>query len=194
MPYLTTNRNGTPTAVPADNIIAANFFVAGGGANGGCWDNDDGSSFYAAHDNFCVYGGHKSDFDGHAKRSVGNLFAYANVYGARCLSISLPLADPTGLWAEGFVNNTCVLADAGDTYLNMDGCSPTDPTFGLRMLVGNNSVYAPGADVMVSCGKSMPFSQWQAYGLDKGTTVGDAPASATIIGWAAALLGLPQPA
>ena len=64
VPYLTTIRNGTVSPIMADNVISSNLMVAGGGANGGAIDNDDGSSFYSIHDNFFVYGGHKSDFDG----------------------------------------------------------------------------------------------------------------------------------
>lgn len=45
--------------------LSGNFFVANYGANGGAADNDDGSSRYHIHRNFWVYGGSKSDFDGH---------------------------------------------------------------------------------------------------------------------------------
>eukprot|EP01052_Picozoa_sp_SAG31_P000209 SAG31_NODE_7_length_42755_cov_130.245728_5_plen_89_part_00 len=75
-------------------------------ADGGCYDNDDGSSWYLEQNNFCVYGGMqpalpleslfpllsekflriisipgmKSNFEGHNKRSSGNVHAYASVY------------------------------------------------------------------------------------------------------------------
>ena len=42
----------------------SNFIVANYAADGGCLDNDDGSSWYKIHHNFCVFGGHKGDFDG----------------------------------------------------------------------------------------------------------------------------------
>ena len=73
VPYLFNWPNGTSAEglKPQYDEIAFNFMVAGGGANGGALDHDDGSSFYHDHDNFFVYGGHKSDFDGHSKRSVG---------------------------------------------------------------------------------------------------------------------------
>ena len=41
--------------------LSFNFIVAGGGANGGSFDHDDGSSFYHDHDTFEVYGGHKCE-------------------------------------------------------------------------------------------------------------------------------------
>lgn len=60
-------------------------------ANGGSIDNDDGSSRYLIHHNVFVYGGHKSDFDGHSKASYNNLNAYAQVYGDKCVGIAIPL-------------------------------------------------------------------------------------------------------
>jgi hypothetical protein len=53
-------------------------------------------------------------------------------------------------------------------------------------------VYAPNASVVISCGKSLTFTEWAATGLDVGTTLADLPPSSTIIGWAAELLGIPQ--
>jgi hypothetical protein len=69
--------------VPAANIINRNFMVANYGSNGGCVDNDDGSSFYNITNNFFVFGGHKSDFNGHSKLSWGNVNVYPT---ARCSS------------------------------------------------------------------------------------------------------------
>ena len=65
VPYYFPWPNGTisPGIKPQYDELAFNFIVAGGGANGGAFDHDDGSSFYVDHDNFEVYGGHKSDFD-----------------------------------------------------------------------------------------------------------------------------------
>lgn len=117
VPYLLPWLNGTAgNGIKRQfDEISYNFFVAGGGANGGALDHDDGSSFYHDHNNFFVYGGHKSDFDGvpctrseachppprwmtrslhlsltragHAKQSYNNVLAFANVYGSLCLSI-----------------------------------------------------------------------------------------------------------
>lgn len=62
---------------------------------------------YKMHDNFFVYGGHKSDFDGHGKLSFRNINAYSLVYGAYCMSImSLPHASADGHYNEGYYNNT----------------------------------------------------------------------------------------
>ncbi len=61
MPYLFPWPNGTVSGgIKAQyDESSFNFIVAGGGANGGAFDHDDGSSFYLDHDNFEVYGGHK---------------------------------------------------------------------------------------------------------------------------------------
>ena len=60
MPYVTLVRDGkTPSAIPAPNMVHHNFMVSNFGADGGCLDNDDGSSFYNIYENFCVYGAYR---------------------------------------------------------------------------------------------------------------------------------------
>ena len=78
-PFLTEIRDGTASLIPASNVITKNFMVANYGSNGGCVDNDDGSSFYNITYNFFVFGGHKSDFNGHSKLSWGNINVYPGV-------------------------------------------------------------------------------------------------------------------
>eukprot|EP01043_Picozoa_sp_COSAG02_P027396 COSAG02_NODE_1615_length_11668_cov_6.226294_1_plen_111_part_10 len=85
LPYITEIRNGeTPSTIPAWNNMHHNMIVANYAADGGCLDNDDGSSYYDIHHNYCVYGGHKSDFDGNSKISSFNLHVYPSVYGSKC--------------------------------------------------------------------------------------------------------------
>lgn len=62
VPYLINFPNGTLSQgiKPAFDESSFNFIVAGGGANGGALDHDDGSSFYKDHDSFFVYGGHSA--------------------------------------------------------------------------------------------------------------------------------------
>ena len=45
LPYITTVRNGTASTIPAFNEAHHNFIVANYAADGGCLDNDDGSSY-----------------------------------------------------------------------------------------------------------------------------------------------------
>ena len=165
----------------APDEISFNFIVAGGGANGGALDHDDGSSFYHDHDNFFIYGGHKSDFDGHGKRSYNNLMAFANVYGGRCLSISnLPHDAPNNYFAEGFWNNTCILAQAGQQYLHVGDCV-ADKTLANRLILGQNKVMVPKGDTSVTCGPTYNISTWLALGLDVGTQVTEVPPTDTIM-------------
>ena len=52
-----------------------------------------------------IYGGHKSNFFGHSKRSYANIMAFPLVYQPLCLRIyaGIPLASPGGIYAEGCV-------------------------------------------------------------------------------------------
>ena len=132
-----------------------------------------------------------TDFDGHGKRSFDNIQAYAYVYGNGCVKISnLPHASPNDFFAEGYRGNKCILASAAP-YLSLGGGCVPDGTIANRILLGNNTVYVPGATgATVSCGKTYSFEQWQALGLDAGTTIADVPPASVIVGWARELLGL----
>ena len=57
----------------------------------------------------CIFGGHKSDFDGHSKWSYDNLHLYASVYGDRCVEIGAQVLPLPG-FADVYANNTCVLS------------------------------------------------------------------------------------
>lgn len=57
LPYVTDVRQpGVASTLPAWNDFERNFIVSNYGADGGCFDNDDGSSFYELHHNLCVFG------------------------------------------------------------------------------------------------------------------------------------------
>jgi len=185
-PFLTDVATGTPSLVPSYNEIHHNFFVANYGANGGCVDNDDGSSWYNLHDNFFVYGGHKSDFGGHSKHSWNNIMAYPQVYGARCVGLfGMPLVGQE----EGYWNNTCILADAGGQYAALDGCDLSKPTT-WTINSHDNRIYVPGATATVTCGATLSVATWQQRtGRDAGTTLSDAATAAQILTWARQTLG-----
>lgn len=189
-PYLTDVLNGTASLVPKANIINRNFMVANYGSNGGCVDNDDGSSFYNISNNFFVFGGHKSDFNGHSKLSWNNINVYPSVYGTKCVGImGLPNPDPENRWNEGYWNNTCVLPGSSQPYVQVTGtCDVADHTK-FTVTLGGNKVFAPNASATVVCGKSMSFAEFQATGLDPGSTIADAPTAAEIIAMGQKLLG-----
>jgi hypothetical protein len=56
IPYTINFPNGSDSGglKPVPDEISYNFVVAGGGANSGALDHDDGSSFYEDHHNFQV--------------------------------------------------------------------------------------------------------------------------------------------
>lgn len=187
LPYITDVRDGTPSSVPAVNNVHRNFIVANYAADGGCLDNDDGSSYYDIHHNFCVFGGHKSDFDGNKKRSFNNIHVYPSVYGTTCLNIGAQGPPPKG-YAEAYFNNTCILPEAGDLYLNVYSFELNDPAaFNDGLILDGNVIYAPGssATVLTSGGKKTSFADFQKDGFDQQSQIKDADKinAAIIVQW-----------
>jgi hypothetical protein len=196
LPYVTDIGDGsTPSTVPAVNDVHRNLIVANYGADGGCLDNDDGSSYYDIHHNVCFYGGHKSDFDGHSKRSYANLHVHPSVYGVKCVGELQAMPKPG--YAEGYYNNTCVLPTAGAMYARLAGCpgglrndSHSIAALNAGIRLGNNTLYVPGGEPTVSCGShTVNASTLHARGYDLGTVViATHPSNETIIAWAKKLL------
>ena len=210
LPFVTDVREpGTPSTTPQWNDVARNLIVANYAADGGCVDNDDGSQFYRIHHNFCVFGGHKGDFDGHSKLSYQNVHAFPVVYKPSCLNIGVQALPPAG-FADGYYANRCVLS-SGAEYLTINGGLQGDLpcladnaasfaafTHGLRL--GNNSVYVPGGVATVSCGGlpgnpnrvTINSTEFQRLGYDLSTAfIGEMPSNSTIIAWARELLSMP---
>ena len=189
MPYLTTLADGsTPSAIPLFNDVHHNFIVANYAADGGCLDNDDGSAWYHIHHNFCVFGGAKTDFDGHEKQSWANLHIYPSVYGPKCYGMLQGF--PAEGFAEGYFGNTCVLQNAGEQVYSggpdVKGLTPA--AFARVMVLGNNTIFAPSGSVGGPPGFAT-YQEFMAAGFDNTTTIsGDMPAAATIVSWARALL------
>jgi len=207
LPYITTVRNGTASTIPAFNEAHHNFIVANYAADGGCLDNDDGSSYYHINNNFCVYGGHKSDFDGNAKISDGNIHVYPSVYSSTC--VGELQADPPALpYAEGYINNICILPGKASTYMTLnlngvhcDGQAKSLAVFAEGFIASNNTVYVPGGAASLVCNHvtfnasafmtgSPPTKEWNhSIGYDRTSRIsGDVPSPATIIGWAKNML------
>ena len=191
---MTDVRDGTPSTVPAFTEARTNLIVANYAANGGCLDNDDGSSYYRIHGNVCVYGGHKSDFDGHSKLSFGNLHIFPSVYGVKC--VGELQAMPKKGYAEGYYNNTCILGGDKPVYLRLADCpgelrndSAAVAALEEGMTLGNNTLYAADAP-LVSCGRqSIEAADFLRRGYDRGTRIRSAiPSDETIISWARAML------
>jgi hypothetical protein len=89
-----------------------------------------------------------------------------------------------------FYNNTCVLPAGGATYWIMGSYDCSTPTIGFTVTMGNNSIYAPNADVTISCSGSLTFAEFEASGLDPGTAVYDSPSIETMLQWGCDVLGI----
>jgi len=197
MPFVTMVRDGvTPSSIPADNNFHHSFVVSNYAADGGCLDNDDGSAWYHIHHNFCVYGGHKSDFDGHSKRSDNNLHVYSSVYGARCVGIGAQFLPVAG-FQEVYLNNTCILGDAGDEVYGIPFQDAFPPhaslanasEFQARFISGGNTIYIPNAATR-GLGPFKTFQDFAESGYEvyPSTVSGDMPSADQIVAWGKALL------
>merc|ERR1712226_1275600 len=117
---------------------------------------DDGSAYYDIYHNFCMYGGHKQNFDGHSKRSFGNIHVHPQVYGTKCIDeegqgertgTSGPHGLPPAGYAEEYTDNICILPHAGDPYMVSQAGSLDDPEgYNKGMVLRNNSIYIPRGD------------------------------------------------
>jgi hypothetical protein len=189
IPYLTTIADGTtPSLTPAYNEIDHNFFICNYGSNM-CIDNDDGSSYYLLHDNFEVYGGHKSDFGGHNKFTYNSINAYSKVYtDGVCCDIESQPPNFVPSYVDGYYNNTCIQSPIVP-YISNTGCDPTNPNPKTLALTHDNRVYNANRATTIACAKKIfTEAQWQALGFDLGSTVYPLPADSEIISWAKALL------
>jgi len=154
-----------------------------------CIDNDDGSSYYLNHDNFEVYGGHKSNWGGHNKFTYNSINAYAQVYGdGRCCDIETQPPNFVPDFVDGYYNNTCIQNPVTPYVINT-GCNPVKPDSRTLAITHNNRVYNPTGNATVQCGnKVFTEAQWQALGFDSDTVCKPMPPDAQILSWARDLL------
>ena len=68
----------------------------------------------------------------------------------------MPWCSTQAGYADGYYNNTCILADSNNAYLDVPGSLNDPQTFHAGMVVGNNTVYAPGGAAVVTLGGSSP--------------------------------------
>ena len=139
-------------------------------------DNDDGSAYYATHDNFFVYGanGMKNDFGGHDNHHYRNVYAYAG--GA--IGVCSQLVGHE----DYFYDNKVVL-----TGTKVGGFRCVNEGRYAAVVVHDNQYYSWAPSNLTECG--MKLAEWQAKGGDPGSSVGPYPADDVIVGWASALLG-----
>jgi hypothetical protein len=144
-------------------------------------DHDDGSCFYEDSYNFQVHGS-KKNLMGHSKIDHHEIY----VYPPACIYV---WGQGQG-WNESWVQNTCVLYSTPIPY-NFENCNITN--LNVPYLADNKIYIPPGTDFGINCtvngtSKFLTLEQWQAYGLDLGTTVQTAPDIQTIIQWGREML------
>jgi hypothetical protein len=151
-------------------------------------DHDDGSSFYEDSYNFQIYGG-KKNYLGYGKKDHHEIYVYPDVRNHQCLREYQPKPGALG-WNESWVQNTCVLYERQFPY-DIQHCN-TSNLF-LPYLADNKIYIAPGKDFAIDCtvngtSKLLSLEQWQALGVDLGTTAQTAPNIQTIIQWGREML------
>lgn len=154
--------------------------VANFGANGGCIDSDDGTSYHDVIGNVCLLGGFKSgNFQGHSKRYVGNLNIFPSVYGPNCAFVypAQFITFPGPFWPEpgleeSYINNTCIVGTNFNYAFFPPTCNFSDPQ-SIRFKLANNTVVAPDNSTVVrGCGGTqLSMHEWLRLGTDVGTKV-----------------------
>mmetsp|Transcript_15704 Transcript_15704/g.18909 ORF Transcript_15704/g.18909 Transcript_15704/m.18909 type:complete len:390 (+) Transcript_15704:2-1171(+) len=191
LPYITNVGDPNGSTRPAWNNMHHNLIVSNYAADGGCFDNDDGSSYYEMHHNFCVFGGHKGDFDGHSKYSHHTVYIYPVSYFKACFSMDIQNIPPKG-YGETYSNNICILQDAGGMYLHFASVELDDPSIDVGIHMGNNSLYVPGgaeSATVVGQSSQMSFADWAKAGHDTTTKAnGTMPTVEEMMSWGQSIL------
>ena len=151
-------------------------------------DHDDGSSFYEDSYNFQIYGGMKS-YLGHSKKDHHHIYVYPDLRNGGCLHEYYPSPELSG-WNESWVENTCILYKSQVPY-KFAHCDTKN--LYLSYLADNKIYTPPGINVGFNCtvngtNRLLSLQEWQALGMDLGTTAQTAPDIQTIIQWGREML------
>lgn len=130
------------------------------------------------------------------QESTGNVHAYANVYGARCLGVSAQILPAEG-FPEVYAGNVCVLADAGNACVDLGGNGgrawPLPAAFHRQVVLYNNTFYAPGGGCAAGGTPFASYAALQAAGYEApggapSVVTGAMPSADVVVGWGRALL------
>jgi len=184
-PYLTEENRQGPALVPKTNQFHNNFLINDYGSDMSI-DHDDGSAYYLDTYNFFMYSGTKN-YLGHSKVNDHQLFVYSDVHpgygfpGCQC-----DFTDHN--YDSAWTNSKCILLAQSVPY-NIQYCNPSDVSNIPPHI--NNTHYTPNGTAVFKCGSnSYSLSQWQALGLDYGSTQAATPDVNTVIGWGKQVLFL----
>jgi len=192
-PYLTDARQtGVPSVWQHESYIHHNTLFNNYRS---VWpiDHDDGSCFYEDSYNFLVYGG-KKNYLGHSKTDHHEIYVYSDLSGGgfgsnNCMNDYNPQRGLSG-WNETWIENICTLFNSSVPY-NIGNC---DTSSLYVPYLANNTIFIPaGTEPAFICkvnGQStrLNLKQWQAYGVDIGTSIETTPDVQTIIQWGRKML------
>ena len=192
--FLTELNTGTPSLIPLQNNVTRNFLLDGYSASFPI-DHDDGSAYYFDSENLIVYGGYKN-FLGHSKVSTNNLYIYPDrrsfspsyvgqlrVTGTCVLDAGVNRRPKDGSgWGEVWDNNTCIF---GGGSIGLFAQPPH-----ILSARGNRYLVPEGSNVTLELSgqERVSLAAAQKMGVDVGSTVGEAPNTATVIALAKARL------
>ena len=193
LPFLTTLKWGPdhpPSFEALQNQIYGNFVSADYGGSQ-AFDNDDGSSYYATHDNVWYSSdGVKMDYRGHDSSFENNLVVVNAYDGQNCIN--------GGGFPEGhrsvFTGNKCILAGCrGKNRTNAHGaCNERIGNFGcdasdLRdsmadsWVLANNTYYTPLGNASLPCGVTIETAAAGGSGVEEGSTAQRLPTDEELI-------------
>ena len=184
-PYITEEAGHGPSLTPKTNIIHHNLIISDYGTNMAV-DHDDGSAFYLDAYNFYMYSGNKN-YLGHTKVNDHQLQVFPDLWGGydNFHGCDYDWTDQRGT-GSAWTNGRCILRTKEQPWL-INYCNPRNVT-GLPLHSGNE-VYTPSGNATFVCGSEhLTLEQWQALGMDTGTTQGVTPSMQTIIQWGQELL------
>ena len=149
-------------------------------------DHDDGSAYFEDSDNVIIWGGVKN-YKGFHKVSKDSL--YVNVDLGKQGDRGCAMDDSDGAY-DKYKGNTCIMK-LGNKLVSSKVCDPKHLNDTMP-LSSNNFYFFPDANPVIPCGDDVQWSldDYQAIGMDSGSTVADLPSSETILAWVRTKLGL----
>lgn len=168
-PFITTIRDGTPSAIMAWRHVYGNFLVSNYGGSKQV-DTDDGSLFFKVHDNYMQYGWSQK-FKCGGIESYDNFKSFVQIGGKFDVGCTTKLAP--NLWHD----DTMVVL-SGATNFEYRQCWDSNPDKSKdwdKSQVFNNSIYLKNDDisaVLTGCGpnkKTVTLKQAQLQSKDPGT-------------------------
>jgi hypothetical protein len=188
VPFLTKDpATGKITTDVLPTVMERNFMISNYAST---WpiDHDDCSCYYHDTYNFLVYAGAKN-YLGMSKVSAHNVYVDVDLNGHKVCALDDSTWTKGGKDADIYANNTCITGSGvlyHDSKCDVEDLKGTvDNSYGNSFLTNNLS------HVGFPCGKKeLSFSEFQAKGFEKGSTVSARPPAKDIIAMGRKVLGM----